>query len=84
MDETFKVMPLTMSLKGQAFFDRFEPYAEAGIGVYFIKDEINGTILGISDRTPRTTRSSVCTSALAETTTSRRKCFSVWREDTYG
>lgn len=47
-DETFKVMPLTVSLKGQAFFDRFEPYAEAGIGVYFIKDEISGTILGIS------------------------------------
>ncbi len=47
-DETFKVMPITLSLKGQTFFDRFEPYAEAGIGVYFIKDEINGTILGIS------------------------------------
>lgn len=47
-DETFKVMPLTLSLKGQAYFDRFEPYAEAGIGVYFIKDEINGTILGFS------------------------------------
>jgi opacity protein-like surface antigen len=47
VDETFKVMPLTLSLKGQAFFDRFEPYAEAGIGVYFIKDEIDGTILGI-------------------------------------
>jgi opacity protein-like surface antigen len=47
-DETFKVMPLSLSLKGQAFFDRFEPYAEAGIGVYFIKDEINGTLFGIS------------------------------------
>ena len=47
-DETFKVMPFTLSLKGQTFFDRFEPYAEAGIGVYFIKDEINGTIHGIS------------------------------------
>ena len=46
-DETFKVMPLTLSLKGQAFFDRFEPYAEAGIGVYFIKDDISGTVLGI-------------------------------------
>jgi opacity protein-like surface antigen len=42
-DETFKVVPLTLSLKGQAFFDRFEPYAEAGIGVYFIKDEISGS-----------------------------------------
>jgi len=48
VDETFKVMPLTLSLKGQAFFDRFEPYIEAGIGAYFIKDEINGSILGVS------------------------------------
>lgn len=47
-NETFKVMPLTLSLKGQAFFDRFEPFAEAGIGVYFIKDEVNGTVLGTS------------------------------------
>ena len=47
-NETFKVIPLTLSLKGQAFFGQFEPYAEAGIGVYFIKDEISGTILGIS------------------------------------
>ena len=47
-DETLKVMPLSLSFKGQAYFDRFEPYAEAGIGVYFIKDEINGTALGIS------------------------------------
>ena len=35
-DETFKVVPLSLSLKGQTFFDRFEPYAEVGIGVYFI------------------------------------------------
>ncbi|MBF8259320.1 MAG: outer membrane protein, OmpW-related [Actinobacteria bacterium] len=48
VDETFKVMPLTLSFKGQTFFDRFEPYAEAGIGVYFIKDELNGTVLGFS------------------------------------
>jgi opacity protein-like surface antigen len=48
VDETFKVMPLTLSFKGQVFFDRFEPYAEAGIGVYFIKDELNGTVLGFS------------------------------------
>ena len=47
-NETFKVIPITLSLKGQAFFGQFEPYAEAGIGVYFIKDEISGTILGIS------------------------------------
>ena len=39
-DETFKVVPLSLSLKGQAFFDRFEPYAEVGIGVYFIEDEL--------------------------------------------
>lgn len=31
-----KVIPLTLSLKGQTFFQQFEPYVEAGIGVYFI------------------------------------------------
>ena len=44
--EKFKVMPLTLSLKGQTFFEQFEPYAEAGIGVYFIEDEISGTVMG--------------------------------------
>ena len=39
-DEKIKVMPLTFSLKGQTFFQQFEPYVEAGIGVYFIKDEL--------------------------------------------
>src|SRR5512138_2890104 len=39
-DEKIRVMPLTLSLKGQVFFQQFEPYAEAGIGVYFIKDEL--------------------------------------------
>ncbi len=39
-DEKIKVMPLTFSLKGQTFFQQFEPYIEAGIGVYFIKDEL--------------------------------------------
>jgi len=46
--EKFKVVPLTLSLKGQTFFGQFEPYAEAGVGVYFIQDEIGGTILGSS------------------------------------
>ena len=46
-EETFKVVPLTLSLKGQAFFGQFEPYAEAGIGVYFIKDELDGTVIAI-------------------------------------
>ncbi len=41
--EKFKVMPVTFSLKGLAYFQQFEPYAEAGIGVYFIEDEISGT-----------------------------------------
>ncbi len=40
-DEKIKVMPLTLSLKGQTFFQQFEPYVEAGIGVYFIKDELS-------------------------------------------
>jgi len=46
--EKFTVMPLTLSLKAQTFFQQFEPYAEAGIGVYFIKDEISGTAPGFS------------------------------------
>ncbi len=41
--EKFKVMPLTFSMKGQTFFQQFEPYVEAGIGVYFVKNEISGT-----------------------------------------
>ncbi len=45
--EKFKVVPLTLSLKGQTFFQQFEPYVEAGIGVYFIKDELSGLVLGI-------------------------------------
>lgn len=46
--EKFKVMPLTLTLKGQTFFQQFEPYAGIGIGAYFIKDEISGTVLGFS------------------------------------
>lgn len=46
--EKFKVMPLTLSLKGQTFFQQFEPYAEIGIGAYFIEDEISGMVLGFS------------------------------------
>jgi len=38
----FKVIPLTISLKGQTFFEQFEPYVEAGIGVYFVEAEISG------------------------------------------
>ncbi len=45
--EKFTVVPLTLSLKGQTFFQQFEPYVEAGIGVYFIKDELSGQVLGI-------------------------------------
>jgi len=46
----FKVMPLTLSLKAQTFFEQFEPYAEAGIGVYFIESEISGLFGSESDR----------------------------------
>ncbi len=42
----FKVIPVTLSLKGQTFFQQFEPYIEAGIGVYFIEDERNSAVLG--------------------------------------
>ncbi len=48
VSEKFKVMPLTLSLKGQTFFEQFEPYVEAGIGVYFIEDEISGTLGGVT------------------------------------
>ncbi len=41
VSEKIKVVPLTLSLKGQTFFERFEPYVEAGIGVYFIEDELS-------------------------------------------
>ena len=46
--EKFKVVPLTLSLKGQTFFEQFEPYAGIGIGAYFIEDEFSGTAPGIS------------------------------------
>ncbi len=44
--EKFKVVPVTLSLKAQTFFQQFEPYVEAGIGVYFIEDKINVAALG--------------------------------------
>ncbi len=47
--QTFKVVPVTLSLKGQTFFQQFEPYIEAGIGVYFIDDEISGAGVSASE-----------------------------------
>lgn len=38
----FKVVPLTLSLKGQTFLQQFEPYVEAGIGVYFVDLRLGG------------------------------------------
>ncbi len=48
-DETITVVPLTLSLKGQTFFEQFEPYVEAGIGVYFVDDEL--VVPGVASET---------------------------------
>ena len=50
VEETFKVVPLTLSLRGQVPYGRFQPYGIVGLGVYFVEDEISGNIpaLGLS------------------------------------
>ena len=49
-EETFEVIPLTLSLRGHVPYGRFEPYGLIGIGVYLVDDEISGSIpsLGVS------------------------------------
>lgn len=49
-DEKFQVIPVTLSLRGQVPYGRFEPYGFVGIGVYFVEDKISGSIpsLGLS------------------------------------
>ena len=49
-EEKFKVIPLTLNLRGQVPYGRFEPYGFLGIGVYFVEDKISGNIpaLGVS------------------------------------
>jgi opacity protein-like surface antigen len=42
-DEKFQVVPVTVSLRGQVPYGRFEPYGLVGIGVYFVEDKISGS-----------------------------------------
>lgn len=46
IEEKFEVIPLTISLRGQVPYGRFEPYGFIGLGVYFIDDEISIPVLG--------------------------------------
>ena len=50
VEEKFEVIPLTISLRGQVPYGRFEPYGFIGLGVYFVDDKISGSIpsLGLS------------------------------------
>ena len=45
-DEKFEVIPLTISLRGQVPYGRFEPYGFLGLGVYFIDDKVSLPVLG--------------------------------------
>lgn len=40
VEEKFEVIPLTLSLRGQVPYGRFEPYGFIGLGVYFVDDKI--------------------------------------------
>lgn len=40
-DETFEVIPVTLSLRGHLPYGRFEPYAFIGLGVYLVDDKID-------------------------------------------
>jgi len=40
-DEEFRVIPVTLSLRGQVPYGMFEPYGFVGIGVYFVEDKIS-------------------------------------------
>jgi outer membrane protein W len=44
--EKFEVIPLTISIRGQVPYGRFEPYGFLGLGVYFVDDEISVPGLG--------------------------------------
>jgi len=49
-DEKFRVIPVTLSLRGQVPYGRFEPYGFVGIGVYFVEDEITARLpVSVSD-----------------------------------
>jgi len=46
IDENFEVIPLTISIRGQVPYGRFEPYGFLGMGVYFVKDKISTPTFG--------------------------------------
>lgn len=50
VEEKFEVIPLTVSLRGQVPYGRYEPYGFIGLGVYFVDDKISGSVpsLGFS------------------------------------
>ena len=50
-DRKFKVTPLTFSILGVAPSGPFEAYGMAGLGVYFVKDEITAPVFGASSGT---------------------------------
>ena len=50
-DRKFKVMPLVFNILGIAPFGQFEAYGMAGLGVYFIDDEISAPVFGTSSGT---------------------------------
>lgn len=50
-DRKFKVTPLTFSVLGVAPFGPFEAYGMAGLGIYFVKDEISAPVFGASSGT---------------------------------
>lgn len=43
-DEQFRVVPVTLSLRGQVPYGRYEPYGFVGIGVYFVEDKISASL----------------------------------------
>jgi len=51
VERKFKVTPLDFSIMGVAPFGPFEAYGMAGLGVYFIKDEISAPVFGASSGT---------------------------------
>lgn len=46
-----RISPLSVSLRGTAPVGGFEPYACAGVGVYFVRDELGSPVLGSSGAT---------------------------------
>jgi opacity protein-like surface antigen len=51
VERTFKITPLSFNILGIAPFGPFEAYGIAGLGVYFVKDEISAPVFGASSGT---------------------------------